>query len=60
MFGEEGFYYDLARKLLDAYSLDQVLEIAEADPVDILAELLMSQQLLLNLEDFEDVDYEDD
>lgn len=45
MFGEEKYYLDLSRKLLDMYTIDELLYELDIDPVDYLADLIMTGQL---------------
>lgn len=45
MFGEEKYFLDLSRKLLDMYTIDELLYELDLDPVDFLADLIMTGQL---------------
>lgn len=53
MWDEDKYFQELARRLLDAYTIEDILDISETDPVDLLAELIRTNQITINVEDFE-------
>jgi len=61
MFNEETFFRNIARRLLDHYTIEEMLEIQEIDAVDWLAELIMTNQMPIDLieEEFYGDDPED-
>jgi hypothetical protein len=52
MFDEEKYYWNIAQKLLDGYTMDEILLISGLPPQEALVELMMANVIDIDMEDF--------
>jgi len=52
VFDEEKYYWNIAQKLLDGYTMDEILLIAGLPPQEALVELMMANVIDIDMEDF--------